>query len=186
MEDRFGSGLLDARIAAIRHDGGRDIDAFLEGIVRSLRASGVRVAGYLQRETPETDGCCSLMHLEDISSGRMIVISQPLGSGSRGCRLDPRALAEASGLIEAELDHGAEFLVLNRFGKGEADGHGFRAVIEKAFARGIPVLTAVREAYAADWSRFGGDLVITLAADAELVRAWAERARARTREAAAA
>lgn len=54
-------------------------------------------------------------------------------TGAKGCRLDPRALAALSGSLLGELDAGTQLLVLNRFGKGESEGHGFRAVIEQVF-----------------------------------------------------
>ena len=65
---------------------------------------------------------------------------------------------------------------LNRFGKGESEGQGFRAVIEDACMRGIPVLTAVREAYVEAWEAFAGDLGLLLPPDRAAVTGWTDRA----------
>lgn len=105
------------------------------------------------------------MYLEHVATGEWSCISQPLGAGTRGCRLDPRALAALSASLLAELDTGMQLLVLNRFGKGECEGHGFRAVIEKAFQIGVPVLTAVRPGYLQAWRDFGGDYAQDLPLD---------------------
>lgn len=102
----------------------------------------------------------------------MYCITQSLGPGSRGCRLDPQVLAESCSSLLAELDRGVDILVLNRFGKAEFEGQGFRTVIEKAFEMGIPVLVAVRDSYADAWKAFGSMFADDLPADAQKVTAW--------------
>lgn len=149
-------------IAAIIFNEGEAVDCSLEKIVRSLQAKGHRIAGYIQREIPETDNCCSIMDLENISDGVKYRISQTLGPGSRGCRLDFNGLANASVNLAAELENGADLIVLNRFGKGESEGQGFRAIIQKAIELNIPVLTAVRDAYLPYWLEFGGEFAQTI------------------------
>lgn len=146
------------RLAAIRFAPEFHIDVVLDETVQALRGDGLRIAGVVQREKAESDGCCPVTFLEDVATGRRLRISQALGSGSRGCRLDPQALAGVCGDLIAALEGGVDLLVLNRFGKGEADGHGFRAVIERALDRNVPVLTAVRDTYAADFEAFAGGM----------------------------
>lgn len=153
------------RIAALSFDQGEDIDAVLEEVICNLQTKGFRVAGYLQRETAETEDCCSITDLESIAKGTKIRISQALGPGARGCRLDSNGLAEASGALIGELEEGVDLLVLNRFGKGESEGQGFRAVIQKAMEMNIPVLTAVREAYRPSWEEFGGEYAHIISRD---------------------
>ncbi len=162
-----------SRLAAVRFAHTDDIDAVLESTVRVLQARGLRVCGFLQRETVDAASCCNITHLEDVTSGTWHRISQPLGSGSRGCRLDPRALADISGPLLAELETHPDFLLLNRFGRGESEGQGFRAVIEKAFELQIPVLTAVREAYADAWATFTEGSAHVLPPDPDMVIDWA-------------
>lgn len=153
------------KIAAILFDEGVAIDAMLEGIICKLQAKGYRIAGYLQREIAETDSCCSITDLESIATRTKIRISQALGPGARGCRLDTNGLAEASGALIGELEHGTDLLILNRFGKGESEGQGFRAVIQKAMEMNIPVLTAVRETYRPSWEEFGGEYAHIISRD---------------------
>ena len=149
-----------------------EIDTRLETIVRTLQNRGFAVAGFLQREFADGLGCCRATFLEDVSSGEQMRITQALGSGSRGCRLDPHGLAAASGRLLFSIGREIDLLVLNRFGKGESEGHGFRAVIEKAHDEGLPVLTAVRPTYFEAWNVFGHDLAETLDPDPEQLLQW--------------
>ncbi len=174
-----------ALFAAIRYNRHDDaVDALLEEMARAFEAQGARVAGFVQRETDTGADCCPTTHLEDLATGERHLISQPLGNGSKGCRLDPRALAGLCGLLDAALARGADILVLNRFGKGEAEGHGFRVAIERALLDGVPVLTAVQDAYLPAWRDFAGELGTTLAPAAAEVEAWGRAALAGRGEAA--
>lgn len=163
------------RLAAIAFKPEDGIDTLLEHVARQLQAEGLKVSGYLQRESVDPNSCCNISHLEDVADGTWHRISQALGSGSRGCRLDPGALADVSGMLLGRLETETEFLVLNRFGKGESEGQGFRAVIERAFDRGIPVLTAVREAYEPAWKAFTAGSALLLPPDRPSVLAWTNR-----------
>ena len=159
-------------LAAISCSKDELVDRVLEDAVHTLQATGYRIGGYFQRQVLTTDGCCAPMYLEHIQSGEWSCISQSLGAGARGCRLDPRAVAKLSASLLVELDASMQLLVLNRFGKGESEGQGFRAVIEHAFQSGIPVLTAVRPSYVQAWRTFGGDYAEELQLDGGDVIAW--------------
>ena len=147
------------------------VDPLLEGTARTLRAMGYRIGGFVQEERI-ADGCCAATYLRDIDDGHSVLITQILGTEARGCRLDPQRLAEASVALLDSLDGGIDLLVLNRFGKDEAEGRGFRSVIEKALGLGIPVLFGVREAYAPALQVFAGDYGTTLPADEAAITAW--------------
>lgn len=161
-------------LAAVRYRRGDGIDLMLEAFIRALQARGVAVAGYVQRESDVGEDCCPTTHLEDVATGERWVISQPLGAGARGCRLDPQALAAVCGPLQARLgEGGVDLLVLNRFGKGESQGHGFRAAIERAMLAHVPVLTAVQDAYLDAWQDFAGDFGTVLPAARDAVEDWA-------------
>lgn len=147
------------------------VDPLLETAARALRAKGYRVGGFVQEERI-ADGCCAATYLRDIEDGRSVLITQILGAEAKGCRLDPQRLAAASVDLEKLLDGAIDLLVLNRFGKDEAEGRGFRSVIEKALGLGIPVLTGVREAYAPTLVEFAGDYGTTLAPDGAAIIGW--------------
>jgi hypothetical protein len=104
----------------------------------------------------------------------MFRISQSLGRGSDGCRLDPGGLADCAAALEREIAAGCDLLILNRFGRGEAEGRGFRDLIGMAMVSEIPVLTAVRDSYAAEWALFGRDVACDLPADRAAILAWFE------------
>jgi len=147
---------------AIRTHQGDIVDRLLETLANRLSSRGIRVAGVVQRRAEFGDTCCADMGLELISTGETIEISQALGNGSQGCRLDPRGLAEITARLTVELEHQPDLLILNRFGKGEQDGQGFRQLIGHAVERSIPVLTAVRSPYLDAWRDFAGELSVEL------------------------
>lgn len=160
-----------APLAAIRFEYA-DIDGFLAQTVALMRPLGLRLCGVLQsRGTVGGDCHCAEMDLTTLGSNKTFRISQPLGNAARGCRLNPGALAECAAFLEAELP-GADLLILNRFGKGESEGRGFRDLISAAMGQGIPVLTAIRPTYAQSWADFGGDLACDLPMDQTGVMAW--------------
>lgn len=162
-------------LAGIRFDDG-DIDQFLAEIAQTLAARGLRVRGALQTREAVSGEChCADMDLTTLHSGQMFRISQPLGNGSRGCRLHPGALADCAAFIEAELHDGADLLILNRFGRGESEGRGFRELIGAAIALDVPVLTAVRPTYAESWDAFGGGMACNLPMRSDAVLAWLDQ-----------
>lgn len=158
-------------VAGVVGHGREPVDPLLESAARTLRAMGYRVGGFVQEERI-ADGCCAATYLRDIEDGHSVLITQILGAEAKGCRLDPQRLAEASVALLGSLDGGIDLLVLNRFGKDEAEGRGFRTVIEKALGLGIPVLFGVRKAYAPALVDFAGDYGTTLAADEATITAW--------------
>lgn len=168
---------ISSLIGVLLVKGGKPVDEFLENVARSLQNRGLTVAGYLQREIPFRGNCCPDLYLESIVSAKRYGISQSLGPDSKGCRLDPRGLAEAAGVLLADVESGVDALILNRFGKGEADGQGFRSVIEAAACRNIPVLIAVRETYLEACRTFVGDFSVNLANNEEEIVNWCIRQR---------
>jgi nucleoside-triphosphatase THEP1 len=157
---------------AIRTEQGEAADRLFEKLVDRLRTQGVVVSGVIQRRAEFADTCCAEMGLELLSTGEIVQISQPLGKGSQGCRLDPRGLAEITVHLLAELEKKPDLLILNRFGKGEQDGQGFRQLIGHAVELSIPVLTAVRSPFLDDWRAFAGDLSTELSPKLPEIEAW--------------
>ncbi len=120
-----------------------DTDLLLHGIAQTLAEQAYRLAGTVQiNSDQECEGPCD-MDVRVLPDGPVIRISQDLGREARGCRLDPEALESAVALVEARLKDGADCLIINKFGKHEADGRGFRNAIGEALARDIPVLVGL-------------------------------------------
>lgn len=170
-----GAGLMThASIAAVIYAEGQGprIDELLVDLVGRLRQAGTKLSGAIQHNTEEGDRCRCDMTLEDLAGGRLIDISERRGPQSRGCRLDSFALEEIVGIVEASLAHGPQLLVINRFGKREAEGHGFRQAIEQAMALSIPVLVAVSENQRAAFLGFAEPFARELAFEPDAILAW--------------
>lgn len=161
-------------LAAIIYDAGFPIDGLVLAIADSLRAQGVRLRGVAQENAGSTP--CAAMTLVDLATGERVSISQDLGADARGCRLDPRGLAEVAASMDAGVAGDFDLLVINKFGKSEAEGSGLRTTFARALSVGKPVLSCVRAPYLEAWSRFHGGLAADLPPDIETVVAWCRRA----------
>ncbi len=149
-------------------DGIGSADRLLAQTAAALQADGLRLAGAVQENLdhgPDRD--CD-MELRILGDGAVIRISQSLGSCSQGCRLDSGALAQAVGRAEAVLAQGADLVIVNKFGKQECYGRGFRDFIATALAQGVPVLLAVPGEQLAGFHEFAGDLAEAVDAAAAL------------------
>jgi sugar/nucleoside kinase (ribokinase family) len=178
MSGKEGKGPETPSLAAILCERGRSADEVLEQAVAALKAEGRRVIGYLQRPDASSETCCASVRLESVASGETFLVTQPLGAESHGCRLDSAALAACLPQLLEEIKTGADLVITNRFGIGEAEGQGLRSALEVAFMAGIPVLTVLRPAYAAQWQDFGCEFSIMLPSDLDIVLGWAEAAMA--------
>jgi hypothetical protein len=149
-----------------------DTDLILNAVAGRLVARGYRPCGTVQINTERADAGPCDMDVKVLPDGPVIRISQTLGTGSRGCRLDPNALETAVGAVEARMANGADCLIINKFGKHEAEGRGFRSVIAEAVMQGIPVLVGVNGLNAAAFSDFAGGMAEDLPPDATHLLDW--------------
>lgn len=133
-------------------------DLALRRTVRRLQAMGCRLAGVVQRDDPRAARVGCDMSLEELSSGETIAISQDRGPHARGCRLDVGELLRATQLVATALEQRPDVLVLNKFGKTEAEGGGFRDLIAQAVDASVPVLIAVPYRNLDQWRAFAGNL----------------------------
>lgn len=164
------------RIAYTKAPGRGDTDRLLAGTAEALLARGFRVRGVVQSNLAcEPDGPCD-MDVTVLPAGPVLRISQSLGAGSRGCRLDPQTLETAVGLVEASLGHDTDLLIVNKFGKQEADGRGFRPVIAAAFLRDIPVLVGLNRLNSDHFIEFSGGTAEELRPDRPALLSWARDA----------
>ena len=132
-------------------------DRILADLADELAAEGLRVIGAAQVNTDTGADCACEMDLHLLGdTGPVIRISQSLGSGSAGCRLDTGALQVAAGQVAARLAQGADLCILPKFGRQEAIGLGFRGVIGDALQAGIPVLIHVPAQQRQDFEAFAG------------------------------
>ncbi|MFC4215785.1 DUF2478 domain-containing protein [Pseudophaeobacter arcticus] len=162
------------KIAYTMAQGRGDTDQILHQLSQRLRAEGHSPCGVVQVNSERTDSCRCDMDVQVLPQGPVIRISQSLGENARGCRLDPAALEEAVALTERALQVGAEMLIINKFGKHEAEGRGFRAAIGEALALEIPVLVGLNQLNQEAFFEFIGDLGVALAPNVDDLAEWAK------------
>lgn len=144
--------MLVALLSAMRGEA----DDVLSALAVHLQAAGYRLAGLVQTNVARPGRCRCDMVLRDLASGRELGISQDLGDGARGCRLDHGALATAAGWVEGSISPDIDVLVLNKFGRREAEGAGLRAAIAAAVELDIPVMVGLAPEYREAWHVFCG------------------------------
>ena len=134
-------------------------DRILAELVAQLTAEGMRLTGAVQHNLDTRPDCACDMELALTGdAGPRIRISQSLGPGSSGCRLDVGALENAAGRVMGQLDGNPQLLILPKFGKQECFGRGFCQPIAKALDHDVPVLLHVADEQIAAFATFAGDL----------------------------
>ena len=86
--------------------------------------------------------------------------------------MDPAALETAVSMTEQELAKGADLLIVNKFGKHEADGRGFRTLIAAALEQDVPVLVGANTLNLAALNSFCDDQAEEVPADVDALLAW--------------
>ena len=152
-------------------------DELISKAAARLQADGVALAGIakvLGQEVPGDHHCD--MDVRVMPDGPEIRITQSLGEGSTGCRLNPAGIAEAVAAVENSGIAGAGLFVLNKFGPQEAEGHGFCEAIGTALEHDIPVLVGVGKGSRAALEGFVDGMGEVLAPDGEAIYAWCRAA----------
>lgn len=151
-------------------------DRLLADLARDLGAQGVALSGVVQlnRET-RPDRHCD-MDLQVLGHDHIVRISQDLGPNARGCRLDAQGLVAAVALVEADLarapELAPELMIINKFGKSEIEGRGFRDIFGQALALGVPVLTAVNSGNLAGFLEFAGEFAEEIDPEVAALQHW--------------
>ena len=143
------------RLATITLPGRGETDRLLAELAARLQGQGVALAGAVQFNLDCGDDC--EMEVQVLPDGPVIGISQTLGPGSQGCRLDAGALETAVAEVAARMA-GARLLIVNKFGKHEAEGRGFRMLIGSALEAGLPVLIGVNAMNMQAFQAFAGEM----------------------------
>ena len=151
-------------------------DRLLTALAARLAEKGIRTAGIVQTNTECYDNKLCDMDVRVLPAGETIRISQSLGEGARGCRLNPGALERAVGLVTASLaaEPAPQILLVNKFGKHEADGRGMRPIIAEALAMGLPVISGVNRMNVEAFERFAEGLAAEAAPDLDALLAWVD------------
>ena len=150
-----------------------EIDRLLFETADRLQAEGVRLAGVvkvLEENSADTHACAT--HLRVLPDGPPICITQSLGSGADGCRLNPSAITEAVAAVEQKSVDAFDLFILNKFGPQEAEGRGFCAAIGSALEQDIPVLVGVGRACRDAFDAFADGMAEALPPDCEAIHKW--------------
>lgn len=131
-----------------------------------LARLGASCAGVLQHDVPTGDGRsrCDMI-LECLSQGRRLKVSEDRGAYARGCRLDMGELMRALEAEREALRASPDVLIVNKFGKSESEGGGFRPLIADAVELGVPVVITVPWRNIESWRLFVGDLAVERTVD---------------------
>jgi molybdate transport system ATP-binding protein len=159
-------------LAAILYRPEDDVDALLADFASARSRDGERIGGIVQRNVKDDAGRANGMLVIDLLTGREISICQTLGRGATACKLDPAGLAEASFAISHAIADDVALIIVNKFSKQEAAGHGLRSELAEAIIAGGPVLTAVPEKCLDAWKDFTGDRGTTLLCAPHVVEEW--------------
>jgi hypothetical protein len=166
-------GNFDAQcdLAAVVYGGGDDPDGLISGFAADLRRSGHRPVGVVQlgrscrSENPE-------LGVVILPAGEVVGLASHDGRHASGCRLDTDRLASLAVRLAAAIEDGADLVIINRFGRSEAEGRGLIDLVPQALDADIPVLIAVPEQHFAAWIRFSEGMNVRLACRREALDRW--------------
>ena len=144
---------------------------------RAAQADGRRAAGLLN--PLDKQGRHVKSQLVSVADGQSFGIFQQLGSGSQGCKLDGRLLAEAASVAAPRCRRRRGHPVFQQIRPRRNRNRGLNAEYLAAVSAGIPVLTAVCRKYLDDWRQFCGGSGDELPPEPEAASAWARAAAGR-------
>lgn len=159
------------KLAYVTLQGRGRTDALIAEVAELLETDSVRLVGTVQsnHERPDRRKCD--MDLRVLPDGPVVRISEDRGDLARGCRLDSGALEQTVVAVQQRLD-GAEVMIVNKFGKREAEGRGLVPIIAEALELGLPVLIGVNGLNLAAFLTFAGEDVTALPCDATQIANW--------------
>jgi len=152
-------------------------DDLISKTASKLQSEGARLAGVVKILSAEVagDSHCD-MDLQVLPAGPQIRITQSLGEGSTGCRLNPAGIAEAVASVERAGMAQVDLFVLNKFGPQEAEGRGFCEVIAMALESDVPVLVGVGKGCRADLDRFVDGMAEVIPPEPDAIYNWCKSA----------
>lgn len=165
---------MTALIAALVYANGVYPERVIARAVERLRDRGVTMAGALQCTILDAVDRhpCDLL-IEDLTTGDVTPIAEHRGRQARGCKLDVALLTELAESVVSGVRSGApRLLVINKFGKTEAEGGGLRDAIAEAAGRDIPVLVGVPMRNLDQFRAFAGPLAVELPVGEAALAGW--------------
>ncbi len=160
------------RILALVYSDGLAADQIISNLGYKIRDAGIAVAGLVQHNKFIRERTRCNMELEELASGIVLKISEDRGEEARGCRIDRGAMSEAANLLSSSLEREPDLLILNKFGKLEAEGRGLRDILSDAVQLGVPIVVGVPYRNIEQWRAFTGGLAEECPIDFNRGREW--------------
>ncbi|MFV0490584.1 MAG: DUF2478 domain-containing protein [Pseudorhodobacter sp.] len=164
------------KLAYVTLKGRGRIDELLAKVASGLEGASVALVGTVQTNIDRDDRRVCDMDLRLLPGGPVVRISVDRGPEARGCRLDAGVLEESALWLSQNLD-AAELVIINKFGKQEAEGKGLTPIIAEALSRGLPVLVGVNGLNLPQFLAFADGLAERLEPDPDTVIGWGLAAR---------
>jgi hypothetical protein len=158
-------------VAAVVYGADDDPDRLLIDFVEDLSRAGLRPVGVVQ-----TGRSCQAdnpgLGVVMLPGGEVVRLAMESETHGTGCRLDSGRLADLAGRLAVAIEAGADLVIINRFGRSEAEGGRLIDLIAQALGADIPVLIAVPERRFSDWIRFSDGMNVRLACRREALDRW--------------
>lgn len=160
------------RILALVYSDGLAADQIISNLGYKIRDARIAVAGLVQHNKFIRERTRCNMELEELASGMVLKISEDRGEEARGCRIDRGAMSEAANLLSSSLEREPDLLILNKFGKLEAEGRGLRDILSDAVQLGVPIVVGVPYRNIEQWRAFTGGLAEECPIESNRGREW--------------
>lgn len=159
-------------IGAIIHDSAEIADQTLQPFIQYLQEQGQLVLGVVQAPEEVSFAYRTQMGIINLSNGEFTSIAQDLGEHNTSCCLDSEAVSNASLILKKARELNPDLIVVNRFGKLEAEGEGFADEMLEIMSLGMPMLTVVSTRFLEPWREFTGGLAKEITTDLDQVKDW--------------
>jgi hypothetical protein len=165
--------MFDAQcdLAAIVYTARDDPDRLLLDFVGDLRRAGCRPLGFVQLDRIQSCDAHTIRLLR-LPSGDVVSLRHDPAPDARQCGFETERLVDTAGAIAAGLGEGADLVVINRFGKLEAEGKGLIDLIRRAGEADIPVLIAVPEHRFEMWTRYSCGMSVRVSCNRGALDRW--------------
>lgn len=159
-------------IAALIHNDADAVDKQVQLFINYLFSLNKTVLGFTQAPEHINQQQKSKMGIINLANGKYHSIAQYLGVHNSSCCLDSAAVSQASQVLAQARQSAPDLILVNRFGKLEAEGLGFASEMLEIMSAAIPLMTIVPERFLTPWRQFCGGLGSELVPTLETMKDW--------------
>ena len=158
-------------VAVVRGAPNLEIQAMFRALADRWKRE-LSLTGVVAEDHGLPDRSCEAGYLRSLASGARFSILPDQGVGTAACHLDGDGALAAAAAAQRDIASGCDLVVLNKFGKLEAEGNGLADAFRAAFAAGLPLLTSVSPAQDRPWRQFADRAFTVLPADPVAIEQW--------------